>query len=158
MSQYRVVAQLRMLYTRSLHTPSSPTNLHSAISLIKSQPSHYVIASLHQTRYILTPKDLLTLPRLRNVSVGDVLRLSKIHELGSRDFTLRGDPLVPPDTVSVHATIVEHTKGKMEEIFKKKRRKGYQKLIRHKQGYTRLRIGPIDILNPPVQQKQSTST
>ena len=152
-----IVSQIRALCTRSLHTPASSANLPSAVSLLRSQPSHYVIASLHESRYILTPKDLLTVPRLRAVSVGDVLRLSKIHELGSRDYTLRGDPFVPLNTVSVHATVVEHTKGKMEEIFKKKRRKGYQKHIRHKQGYTRLRIGPIDILDPPVEQKQSMS-
>ena len=136
---------------------SFPTSLPSAISLLRSQPAHYVIASLHETRYLLTPKDLLTVPRLRNVSIGDVLRLSKIHELGSRDYTLRGEPFVPPDTVNVHATVVEHTKGKMEEIFKKKRRKGYQKHIHHKQGYTRLRIGPIDILDHHVHQKQPMS-
>lgn len=157
LSQCCIVSQIRALCTRPLHTPASSANLPSAVSLLRSQPSHYVIASLHESRYILTPKDLLTVPRLRAVSVGDVLRLSKIHELGSRDYTLRGDPFVPLNTVSVHATVVEHTKGKMEEIFKKKRRKGYQKHIRHKQGYTRLRIGPIDILDPPVEQKQSMS-
>jgi large subunit ribosomal protein L21 len=151
--------QLRAFFARSLHTaPGSPTpNLPSALALIKSQPSHYVIASIHDRRYLLTPRDLLTVPNLRKTSVGDVLHLSKIHELGSRDYTLRGQPLIPPSTVSVHATVVEHTKGKMEEIFKKKRRKGYQKHIRHKQGYTRLRIGPIDIFGPPVEAKQSTS-
>ncbi|KAF8575214.1 hypothetical protein K439DRAFT_1398478 [Ramaria rubella] len=137
-------------------TPKASTaSLPSALSLLKSQPSHYIVASLHQRRYLLTPKDLLTVPRMRSVAVGDVLRLSKIHELGSRDYTLRGDPLIPPDTVMVNATVVEHTKGVMEHIFKKKRRKGYQKHIQHKQGYTRLRIGPIDILDPPVEQKNS---
>jgi len=152
-------SQLRAFCARSLHTAStsSSPNLPSALALLKSQPSHYVIASIHDRRYLLTPKDLLTVPHLRKTSVGDVLHLSKIHELGSRDYTLRGQPLIPPHTVSVHATVVEHTKGKMEEIFKKKRRKGYQKHIRHKQGYTRLRIGPIDILDPPVDVKQSTS-
>jgi large subunit ribosomal protein L21 len=91
-------------------------------------------------------------PRLKGVSVGDVIQLSKIHELGSRDYTLRGDPVIPSETVNVNATVIEHTKGPMEVIHKKKRRKGYQKHIRHKQGYTRLRIGAIDI----VDQKSST--
>ncbi|KAF8507973.1 ribosomal protein L21-like protein [Hysterangium stoloniferum] len=145
----------RALCARSLSTTSTPsptsTSLPSAVALLKSQPSHYIVASLHERRYLLTPRDLLTVPRLKGVSVGDVIRLSKIHELGSRDFTLRGDPTIPSETVNVCATVVEHTKGPMEVIHKKKRRKGYQKHIRHKQGYTRLRIGAIDI----VDQKSS---
>lgn len=80
------------------------------------------------------------------MKVGDVLTLSQVHEVGSREFTLRGNPVVPPEQVKVEATVVEHTKGKMEVIFKKKRRKGYQKTIKHKQTYTRLRIGPIDVV------------
>lgn len=65
--------------------------------------------------------------------------------MGSRDYTVRGSPLIPLEHVNVTATVIEHTKGKMEVIFKKKRRKGYEKTITHKQTYTRLSIGPIDV-------------
>lgn len=138
----------RSFIPRNFHTAQlpAPTDLKSAFGLLKSQPSHYVVASLHQRRYLLTPKDLLTVPHLKGVRVGDIIRLSKIHELGSRDYTLRGTPIIPPESIRVNATVVEHTKGPMEVIFKKKRRKGYQKHIRHKQNYTRLRIGPIEFL------------
>ena len=85
------------------------------------------------------------MPRLKDVNVGDVLKLADIHEIGSREFTVRGNPTIPTEQVRVEATVVEHTKGKMEVIFKKKRRKGYERTVRHKQTYTRLRIGPIDI-------------
>jgi large subunit ribosomal protein L21 len=36
----------------------------------------------------------------------------------------------------------------MEVVFKKKRRKGYQKTIRNKHPYTRLRIGSIEFPEP----------
>lgn len=88
---------------------------------------------------------MLTVPRLKDVRVGDVLALSEIHEVGSREYTMRGNPVIPPEKVKVEATVVEHTKGKMEVIFKKKRRKGYEKTITHKQTYTRLRIGSIEL-------------
>ncbi len=131
---------------RSVHSGSVvPDSTTSAFQLIRSQPSQYVVASFVGTKYILTPRDLLTVPHLRDVKVGDVLVLDEIHELGSRDYTIRGNPAIPPDTVKVEATVVEHTKGKMEFIFKKKRRKGYRKTIQHKQPYTRLRIGEIQI-------------
>lgn len=149
-----------MSTAKKLHTASqspAPTDLPSALGLLKSQPSHYVVASLHQRRYLLTPKDLLTVPHLKGVAVGDIIRLSKIHELGSRDYTLRGTPIIPQETVRINATVVEHTKGPMEVIFKKKRRKGYQKHIRHKQGYTRLRIGPIEFLDGPPKLHTPTT-
>lgn len=82
------------------------------------------------------------------MKVGDVLALDEIHELGSREYTLRGNPTIPISKVKVQATVVEHTKGKMEFIFKKKRRKGYQKTKQHKQTYTRLRVGDIEIPVP----------
>jgi len=129
---------------RAVHTVA-PESTASALDLIRSQPSQYVVASFVGRKYILTPRDLLTVPRLRDVNVGDVLTLDQIHELGSRDYTIRGDPVISPSRVKVEATVVEHTKGKMESIFKKKRRKGYQKTITHKQPYTRLRIGDIEI-------------
>lgn len=87
------------------------------------------------------------MPRLRDVKVGDVLKLDEIHELGSRDYTVRGNPVISPEKVHVEATVIEHTKGTMEIKFKKKRRKGYQKTIKHKHPFTRLRIGDI-VINP----------
>ena len=144
-------ATLRGAASRALHTQvvPPPATTSNAISLIRSQPSQYIVASVAGRRYLLTPRDLLTVPRLTDVKVGDVLKLSDIHEIGSREFTLRGNPVLPPGQVRVEATVVEHTKGKMETIFKKKRRKGYERTIHHKQTYTRLRIGPIDIVENP---------
>jgi len=126
-------------------SPKTAESLSSALSLIRTQPSHYVIANFVGRKYLLTPKDLLTVPRLNDLRVGDTIALTDIHELGSREFTLRGDPLLEPGTVNVKATVVEHTKGAMQFIVKKKRRKGYKKTIPHKQTYTRLRIGDITV-------------
>ncbi|KAA1470332.1 hypothetical protein DENSPDRAFT_864645 [Dentipellis sp. KUC8613] len=137
---------LRQCVARAVHTQAhAPATAANALALIRDQPSKYVIASLAGRKYLLTPRDLLTVPRLNDVRVGDVLSLQQIHEIGSREYTLRGNPDIPSDRVTIRATVVEHTKGKMEEIFKKKRRKGYERTIKHKQTYTRLRIGPIDI-------------
>ena len=110
--------------------------------------------------HILAPRDLLTLPRLKTVNVGDRLILSDIHEVGSRDFTLRaslfGKDSLPNGIVRVEATVVEHTKGAMERIVKFKRRKHYQKTIKHKQPYTRLRVGPIEFGNPEMVAEQTS--
>ncbi|GJN89228.1 hypothetical protein Rhopal_002207-T1 [Rhodotorula paludigena] len=61
----------------------------SALSLLASQPSHYVSALFMGRRYLLTPGDVLTVPKLKNVPVGARLALTRILEVGSRDYTLR---------------------------------------------------------------------
>ena len=144
-------ATLRAVANRALHTQTlpPPSTTSDALSIIRAQPSQYIVASLAGRKYLLTPRDLLTVPRLNDVKVGDVLKLSDIHEIGSREYTIRGNPTIPSDQIRVEATVVEHTKGRMEVIFKKKRRKGYERTVRHKQTYTRLRIGPIDIVETP---------
>ncbi|GAA6063125.1 hypothetical protein JCM10212_002328 [Sporobolomyces blumeae] len=181
-------------------TSSSPDEV-SALSLLKSQPSHYVSALLMGRRYLLTENDILTVPHLKNVPVGTKIALTRILEVGSRDYTLRanglprshpaatvlsatsqalsanqapianasGRPLVPvssrqvtvngvpkdfqryPDSlpylsseiVEADLIVVEHTKGKMFEVEKFKRRKGYRRHLRSKLEYTKLRMGPI---------------
>ena len=188
-----------------------------ALTLLKSQPSHYAVASITGRTYLVAKGDLVTVPRLRDVQVGDVLVLDKVHEIGSRDYTLRAQdtlntrrisaaiglpsspasptvvhgvspavapqarrlftrlttdenersallPLantwssrllpnglahigasLPASTVKVTAVVTENTKGALERIVKKKRRKGYKKTVQHKQPYTRLRIEEIHI-------------
>ncbi|KAF5316428.1 hypothetical protein D9619_006323 [Psilocybe cf. subviscida] len=134
----------RAIHSAAAVAPVAPDSTTTALQLIRSQPSQYVVAAFAGRNYILAPRDLLTVPHLRDVKVGDVLVLDQIHELGSREYTLRGNPVIPASKVKVQATVVEHTKGVMEYCFKKKRRKGYRKTIQNKQEYTRLRIGDIE--------------
>lgn len=145
-------------------------------------------------RYILAPGDVLTVPNLKNTKVGDRLALTRILEVGSRDYTLRAGqdrshpaavaspassarlaanktpitlrppmarmttvdgvprdwqrhpdslPYLSPDVVQADMTVIEHTKGKMFEVEKFKRRKGYHRLLRFKLGFTKLRVGDI---------------
>jgi large subunit ribosomal protein L21 len=44
---------------------------------------------------------------------------------------------------AVHAEILDHLKGDKVIIFKKKRRKGYQKMNGHRQCFTKIRINAI---------------
>lgn len=52
-----------------------------------------------------------------------------------------GTPVV--DAAKVEATVVEHLKGDKVIVFKKKRRKGYQKSNGHRQHLTQLKIDKI---------------
>lgn len=84
--------------------------------------------------------------RLKDVKVGDVLKLDKVRELGSKDYTLKGSPYVAENIFDISATVIEHTKSKMIQIVKKKRRKNYKRTIEHKQTHTVLRISNVDVL------------
>lgn len=68
---------------------SSGTTITSALSLLRSQPAHYVVIFFLGRRYLLQPDDILTVPRIKDLSVGDVLLLTRVTEVGSRDYTLR---------------------------------------------------------------------
>lgn len=142
MSSIKMFQSLRQLPTtlrRYLSTSTSPlTSPESALRLLKSQPSHYIIAQLHLRRYLLTPNDILTVPRISSLNVGDTIQLSRILEVGSRDYTLRppaaekGQEPKVLNNVQVMATVIEHTKSKMQFIEKFKRRQRYSRRLMHK--------------------------
>jgi len=56
-----------------------------------------------------------------------------------------GTPLVQGATV--RAKILNHVKGDKVIVFKKKRRKGYQKQNSHRQCFTRIQIESINVKN-----------
>ena len=70
-------------------------------------------------------------------NVGDKVEFSEVLMSGSEgNISLAG-------AVKVQAEILDHLKGDKVLIFKKKRRKGYQKLNGHRQYLTRIRINDI---------------
>ena len=78
--------------------------------------------------------------RSRQVVFPDVLMV------GSRSCTVIGRPSVP--NAEVHAVIEEHVRDAKKLAFKKKRRKGYQRLKGHRQQLTGLRISRVTGLDP----------
>ena len=92
------------------------------------------------------------------------MALTRILEVGSRDYAIRAPaaeakevrkqfifdldqvnmlPLIPSWVAKCDMTVLEHTRSPQETMLKRKRRKGYQRMIKHKQGWTRLRVGDI---------------
>lgn len=59
---------------------------------------------------------------------------------GENEYKI-GNPFV--DGAKVSGKILNHEKGKKVVIFKKKRRKGYQKKAGHRQNYTKVQITDI---------------
>ena len=73
--------------------------------------------------------------------VGSALSFDKVLLLDNEGDVKVGAPYI--DGAAVKATVVEHCKGDKVIIFKKKRRKGYQKKNGHRQYLTKLQIEGI---------------
>jgi len=75
--------------------------------------------------------------------VGDVgaeLEFDDILMVGGEELKI-GQPLV--EGANVKAKIVAHGRGKKVKVFKKKRRKGFHKMIGHRQSFTEVEITEI---------------
>lgn len=75
--------------------------------------------------------------------VGDKLSFDKVYLLDDETNINVGTPVVAG--ASVGASIVSHVRGDKVLVFKKKRRKGYQKLNGHRQDFTQILIENITV-------------
>ena len=73
---------------------------------------------------------------------GDNLTFDQVKLITQDDKTSVGTPLLGKTTIGV--TVLEHVKGDKVLVFKKKRRKGYQKLNGHRQALTKIKIDSIN--------------
>ena len=73
--------------------------------------------------------------------VGDKMTFDKVYLIENNSDIRVGAPVV--DGASVNASIISHVRGDKVLVFKKKRRKGYQKLNGHRQDFTQLLIEGI---------------
>jgi large subunit ribosomal protein L21 len=74
-------------------------------------------------------------------SVGDTLEFSKVLLIDNEGDVKVGTPVV--DGAKITAKVLEHMRGDKVLVFKKKRRKGYQKLNGHRQNFTQVQIEEI---------------
>ena len=73
---------------------------------------------------------------------GSKVEFSEVLLLDNEGTVTIGTPLV--EGAKVSATIVAHLRGDKVKIFKKKRRKGYQKETGHRQDLTQVKIEAIN--------------
>ena len=73
--------------------------------------------------------------------VGDSLEFSKVLLIESEGTVKVGTPVV--EGAKITAKVLEHTRGDKVLVFKKKRRKGYQKMNGHRQSFTQVLIEEI---------------
>lgn len=83
-------------------------------------------------------------------NIGDSLEFEKVLLTDDNGKIAVGAPVI--DGLKVTATVVRHLKGDKVLIFKKKRRKGYQKLNGHRQQFTEILVNEIGSGKPSAKK------
>lgn len=78
-----------------------------------------------------------------NAEAGSSVEFSEVLLVENEGKATIGKPQV--EGAKVIAKVLEHLKGDKVLVFKKKRRKGYQKLNGHRQQFTQIEISDIQI-------------
>lgn len=113
---------------------------------LAAQPGHYITIHIHGFPYLVREGDQVRLPfRMPGVQPGDVLRLNRASVIGSRDYTLKGDPHVDEALFECRATVVGADAEPMRIVVKTKRRQRRTRTVKSKQKHTLLRISQLSI-------------
>ena len=100
----------------------------------------YAVIQTGGKQYRVANGDVITVEKLEG-EAGSTLAIAPVLMLDDGKETQVGTPIV--EGAAVTAEVVEQTRGKKIVVFKKKRRKGYQRTQGHRQDITVLRV--IDV-------------
>ncbi len=110
----------------------------------------YAIIQIAGKQFKVKPGMVLNVPTLalepgKKVNIERVLAYSdgKTLEVGTPELT----------NIAIDGTVVAHGRAKKIIVFKKKRRKGYQKKQGHRQGFTQIKVEGIAPAKPAVKEK-----
>ncbi|KAJ1806574.1 hypothetical protein LPJ56_005101 [Coemansia sp. RSA 2599] len=115
------------------------------IGRLREQQKYYATVVIKGRPFTVTQNDIVVMDRIKDLELGDALALNQVTEIGSRDYTIKGQPLVDPSLFRIEATVIEHPDGKLFTVTKKKQRTAGQKTTYHRNHYTMLRISKIDV-------------
>jgi len=87
--------------------------------------------------------------------VGDTVKLNNVLLTDNGENISFGTPIVADASVTIE--IMEHNREKKLLIYKKKRRKGYQRKNGHRQGYSLLKVNKLQMPSTKDEQKNSSS-
>jgi large subunit ribosomal protein L21 len=100
----------------------------------------YAVIRTGNKQYIVTEGEKLRIEKLE-AEVGEKVELSDILLVGGEGSVKIGDPKVAGATVT--AEVLRIAKAKKVLVYKKKRRKGYEKLTGHRQHFTEVLVKKI---------------
>ena len=114
----------------------------------------YSIIKLAGKQYSVSEGDTIKVST-QDWKVGDTVKLNDVLLTDNGKNISVGTPIVPGASVTLE--ILEHNRDKKLLIYKKKRRKGYQRKNGHRQGYSLLKVNKLQIPSTKKEQKNSSS-
>ncbi len=92
-------------------------------------------------QFNVTAGDVLVVDRFPGAEVGSTIEINEVLTAGTGADIRVGTPFL--DGASVKATVVEHKRGDKIIVFKKKKRKGYERKQGHRQELSVIKIESI---------------
>lgn len=102
----------------------------------------YAIVEISGQQFKVEEGKSIFVYRLPN-ELGDTVTFDKVYLVEDGDNIMVGKPVV--EGASVSAKVEENVRGEKVLVFKKKRRKSYQKMNGHRQDFTKILIEKISI-------------
>ncbi len=103
----------------------------------------YAVVDFKGTQFRVEKDQTLEVPFLKDKEIGTEIELDRVLFLKNDNDVVVGKPVI--EKSKVIAEVIAHKKAKKIIVFKKKRRKGYEKKQGHRQNYTEIKIK--DIIN-----------
>lgn len=102
----------------------------------------FAVVEIGGHQYKVTENDTLFVDRQAN-ETDDEITFDRVLLISDGDKVTVGTPVV--EKASISASVVRNLKADKIIVFKKKRRKGYQKRNGHRQHLTEIKIGKITV-------------
>ena len=115
----------------------------------------YAIINISGKQYKATSGARLRVPK-QDGETGTNLTFDKVLLINDGKNTEVGEPILKG--ASVTGTIIEHGRNKKILVYKKKRRKGYQRKNGHRQWFTEIEFGTIKAGKSKSVKKKTIST
>ena len=115
----------------------------------------YAIINISGKQYKATSGARLRVPK-QDGETGTSLTFDKVLLINDGKNTEVGEPILKG--ASVTGTIIEHGRNKKILVYKKKRRKGYQRKNGHRQWFTEVEFGTIKSGKSKSVKKKTVST
>ena len=115
----------------------------------------YAIINISGKQYKATSGARLRVPK-QDGETGTSLTFDKVLLINDGKNTEVGEPILKG--ASVTGTIIEHGRNKKILVYKKKRRKGYQRKNGHRQWFTEIEFGTIKAGKSKSVKKKTIST
>ena len=114
----------------------------------------YAIVTISGKQYCVSEGDTIKVSS-QDWKVGDRVKLDQVLLTDNGKKIEVGTPKVKGASVTLE--ILEHNREKKLLIYKKKRRKGYQRKNGHRQGFTLIKINNLQMANTKKVQKKNSS-